>query len=107
MIDLGLIIGYILFVLAVLGAVAFPILYMVKHPKEAKMTFMGVGAMLVIFILAYLVSGSEVTAKYDLLNVNGSESKLIGAGLITSYIVGFITIVLTVGSQVKSFIANR
>ena len=64
--------------------------------------------MLVIFILAYLVSSSEVTAKYtNLLNVGASQSKLIGAGLITSYIIGFIAVVYTVGSQLKSFIVNR
>ena len=43
MIDLGLIIGYIFLVWHLLGAVAFPIMYMIKHPKEAKMTFLGIG----------------------------------------------------------------
>lgn len=107
MIDVGLIIGYILFGLAVLGAFAFPVMYMIKHPKEAKMTVMGIGGMLVLFFIAWLLSDSEVTEKYTKLNVGAGQSRMISAGLITAYIVAFATIVFTVGSTIRKAITNR
>ena len=107
MIDTGLIIGYILFFAAILGSIAFPVIYMIKHPKEAKMTVFAIGGMVVLFLIAWLLSGSEVTEKYTSLNVGAGQSKLISAGLLTAYIIAFATIVLAVGSQIKSTLSNR
>ena len=107
MIDTGLILSYILFLVATFGALAFPVMFMIKHPKEARMALAAIGALIVIFFLSWLISGSELTEKDSLLGISSSESKLIGAGLITSYIIFVITIISTFGSQIKSLIVNR
>lgn len=98
--SVGLPIMYLLMILAVLGAILFPLVYMIKHPKESKMTFMGMLILFTIFLIGWVLSGGEVTEKYELLNVNATESKLIGGSLIAAYIIGFLAIVFTVGSQI-------
>ena len=105
--NVGLPIMYVLMILAILGALLFPLAYMIKHPKESKMTFLGILALLAIFLIGWVFSSSEVTEKYELLNVNATESKLIGGSLIAAYIIGFLAIVFTVGSQILIAIRKR
>ncbi len=84
---------YLLFGVAVLVAVVFPIVGMVKNFKSAKYSLIGVGALVVIYVIGLAVSTGESYSIGDRV-VEGSVSQHSEAGLITFYTM----IVLAVGS---------
>jgi ABC-type uncharacterized transport system permease subunit len=101
MIDFGLYITYVFFFVALGAAVVLPLLHAIKHPKELGKSAIGVGALVVVFVIAYSISGSEVSAKAASLGVGESSSKLIGAGLILFYIVFIASMVGIVYSEIN------
>lgn len=85
--DIGLFVGYGLFIIALGSAIILPILNVVKSPKDLVKTGIGVGALLVVFLISFGLAGSEVTAAYVAQGVGEGSSKLIGAGLTMFYMV--------------------
>lgn len=98
MLDAGLYFTYFLFFAALVAAIVLPMLSIAQNPKSLAKSGMGIGALVVLFIIAYAVSGSEVTLKYAALGVEESGSKLIGAGLIMFY----ITVLVAIGGMIYS-----
>lgn len=101
MVDIGLYIGYGLLLVGMAAAVILPLMNALKSPKELAKSGMALGAMVVIFIISYGLSGSEVTAKYTAQGVGESSSKMIGAGLTMFYIVFFAAVVGIVYSEIS------
>ncbi len=101
MIDLGLWISYILLFAAVAGMAVYSLVNMLRDLKNAKGTLIGVGVLLALFLLSFLISGDEVLPKYEQLGISSGQSKMIGAGLITLYIIGFATVVLAVFTEFR------
>ena len=101
MIDAGLWITYILFVVALAGMAVFSLINMLRDLKKAKGTLMGIGILVVLFIISYAISGSEVLPKYEQLGIDSGSSKMIGAWLILLYIVGVSTFALAVVSEFR------
>ncbi len=85
MINLGLWLTYLLLGLAIILVIAFPLIHIIRHPKQARDTFLGLGILLVVFIMSLLLSGGEANEKY---NITAAQSKMIGAGLIMIYLLG-------------------
>lgn len=85
--NFGLWLAYILVILGVLLAIIFPIISSVGEPKKMVKTLIGLGAILVVFGLGYIISGSELTAKYIESGVDTEGlSKMIGGMLTMVYI---------------------
>ena len=101
MIDAGLWIAYIMFILAVAGMAVFSLINMLSDIKKAKGTLVGIGILIVLFIVSYAISGSEVLPKYEQLGIDSGSSKMIGAWLILLYIVGVSTFALAVVSEFR------
>lgn len=99
--DIGLYVGYGLVLIALGAAIILPLINALKSPKDLAKSAMGVGALVVIFIIAFGLSGSEVTAKYTAQGIGESSSKMIGAGLTMFYIVFFIAILGIVYSEIN------
>lgn len=89
---------YVLMGLATAAAIIFPILGMVKDPKAAKGALLGVGALVLVFVISYALAGDEMTPKYAKFISSSAESKLVSTGLITFYILALLAIVATVSS---------
>lgn len=104
MIDFGLYVMYILTVVAVLCATAFPLIYMIKNFQEAKKTLLGVAVLVGIFLLSFAIASGEVLPAWEKFNISTTESKLIGGGLISLYIMIAISIVMLVYSEVTDLI---
>jgi len=85
--DIGLYVGYTFLIVAVATAIVLPLINALKHPAGLLKSLAAVGALVVVFVIAYAMSGSEVSAKAVSLGVNATSSKLIGAGLTMFYIV--------------------
>jgi hypothetical protein len=86
-IDIGLWLGYLLFIVAAGSAIVLPLVNAIKTPGAFVRSLYGVGALIVVFVIAYSISGSDVTQNQAALGVTESSSKIIGAGLIMFYIV--------------------
>ena len=99
--DIGLYVGYLLFIVAVGAAAILPLISALKSPKDLMKSLMGVGALLVLFLVSYALAGSEVTAKYVAQGVGEGSSKLIGAGLTMFYIVFVLALLGIVYSEIN------
>lgn len=98
----GLWLSYILFFLAVAAAVVLPVLHIIKSPKSLVRSGMGVGLMLVVFVVSYFLSGSEITPKYEALGIRSAfSSQMIGAGLTMFYLIFIIAILGMVYSEIS------
>lgn len=86
MLDLAIYFAYFLIGVALVSCVLLPIIQALKSPKDLMKSLLGVGAILVLFVVAYLASGSDVSLVAKTGGVSESGSRLIGAGLILFYI---------------------
>ena len=100
-IDIGIYACYILLFVALIAAVVFPLLQITQNPAALVKSGIGVAGLVVLFIISYSLSGSEVTAKYTTMGVGESGSKMIGAGLILFYIILIATVVIMVFSEIN------
>ena len=85
-IDIALYIAYTLTILAGVAAIAFPLINSVGDPKTMVKSGIGLGALLLVFLISWAISGSEVTAVYEEFEVGAGLSKFIGGILTTMYI---------------------
>lgn len=96
--DIGLYASYILVIVAALAALVLPLISSFNNPKALAKGALGIGVLLVVFFVGYLLAGNEVTKVYTQHGVDANASKLIGGILITTYvffIVSFASIILT------------
>lgn len=97
MIDIGLYVAYLAIFIAAAALLLFPVLSMVKgDAKNTKGTLLGVLALVAIFLISYLISPADQGPFYEKMQIGPSASKLIGAGLLSTYIIfaGLIGITL-------------
>lgn len=104
MIDIGLYVGYGLLIFTLGAALLLPALNAIKSPKDLAKSGMGIGAIVVLFLVSYALSGSEVTAKYVSQGIGEGSSKMIGAGLTMFYIVFIIALIGIVYSEINKAI---
>ncbi len=96
-VNFGIPFAYLLIAAATILAIVFPIMHMSKHPGLAKGALMGFGALLLIFLIAYLFSSGDAIygATDDVIGI-GTASRITGTGIITFYIF-MIAAVIAVG----------
>ncbi len=99
--DIGLYVGYAVFIVAASAAIVFPLINALKSPKDILKSLAGVGAIVVVFVVAYALSGSEISVKAASMGIGASSSKFIGAGLITFYILLILTVVGVIVSEIN------
>ena len=101
MIDLGLYIVYALFIGSVGAAIVFAVVNALKSPASSVKSLYGIGALVVVFVISYAISGDFVSADQQAKGIDGGTSKLIGAGLISFYIVLVVSIFGMVYSEIS------
>ena len=101
MLDFGLYSFYTLLFIAVALTVVFPIIHVVREPSSLLRSAIGIGVIVVLFLLSYVFSGSEVNLKAAALGVTPTSSKLIGAGLIMFYITLGLSILALIYSEIS------
>ena len=85
-IDIGLFGSYALIGLCALAAVLIPLYQSFGDPKTLLKSGIGIGVMLIVFLFGYfLADGSSA-------GVDESTSKVVGAGIITTYTFFFLAI---------------
>lgn len=96
----GLYFGYILFFAALVSMIILPLINALKSPKDLLKSGAVLGAMVIIFLVSYSLSGDEVTLKTAAMGTTPGSSKMIGAGLIMLYVTFFVAI----GGLIYSFV---
>lgn len=96
MVDVGLFISYILIGVCVLAAVGMPLVKAFGDPDSLKKMMIGVGALVVVFVVAYLVADGSTTG-----DESATTAKLVGAGLFTFYILAVGAIGGIVYTEIK------
>ncbi len=102
LINIGLFLAYFLIGIAILGAVIFPLAQIFGNLKNAKNGLIGFAMLIAVLVIAYAVSPAETGAFYDKKGISPGLSKLIGGGLLATYIFTFGV----VGSIIYSEIAK-
>ncbi|MBI9035698.1 MAG: hypothetical protein JEZ03_14645 [Bacteroidales bacterium] len=96
---------FIAFGLAVVLAVVLPIFDIFKNPKQAVKTLAVIGGMGVLAIVAYTLADNTYTdVQLEKLLTTAETSKLVGAGLYFTYIMGAVAIIATLFSGVNGAI---
>lgn len=104
LINIGIYITYVLLIAAIAGAILFPVIQTFGDLKKAKGSLIGIGAAVALFLISYAISSPETGAFYDKFNISPAFSKVIGAGLIATYIITIAVLLSILYSQVAKWI---
>lgn len=99
--DIVLYIGYFLVVIAALAAIVLPIIKSMDNPKSFLALGAGLVGLAVIFLIAYALSDSEVLPSFARNGVGETGSKVIGASIITMYILLGLALLSIVFTEVS------
>jgi len=78
---------YIIFAITLVLVLYFVFKNLFTHTGSLKSTLMGAGAFIAVLVIGYAVSGGDATIyKYNGLEVTAGESQMVGAGLVSFYI---------------------
>jgi len=96
--NYGILFTYLLLAIAVVAAIGFPVLDLIRNPKGAKGALLGLGLLVVVFGLSYALSSDANPSKIEL---SASSVKLVDTGLFAFYILAAIAVGATVYSEVS------
>lgn len=88
--DIFLYLAYTLVIFAFVAAVLLPLISAMGNPKSLLKSGLGVLFIIVLYFIAYAISGSEVTKEYSQFDVGPELSKTVGGTIILCYfLLGF------------------
>ncbi|HNQ26414.1 MAG TPA: hypothetical protein PKL92_00685 [Aquaticitalea sp.] len=97
---------YIIFAITVAFVLFFVLKNLFTDTSSLKNTLIGVGAFLLVLLIAYFVSGGDTTIyKYNGAAVTAGESQMVGAGLVAFYILMVVAALSMVVTGVKKMIS--
>ena len=99
--------AYFLFGLALIAGIVLPLVKSLQSPKELLRSAAGVLVLVVVFLVAYILSGDEVTLTTASYGITPEKSKIIGGGIITLYIVFFAAIAGLAFSMINNAIKGN
>ncbi len=104
-VSYGLILMYILTVMAIIVALALSAKGMFNKPKSALMSGIGVGVLLLFVIIGYFMDDHKITTSYTKYGVDTEVySGIIGGSLIATWIVLGGAVLLTLYAALADFI---
>ncbi|HYG14364.1 MAG TPA: hypothetical protein VEC12_01335 [Bacteroidia bacterium] len=105
---IGLGLSYVLGVIAVILALVIgPVLGIINNPKSIIGVLVGLGALLVIFLIGYAIADDTVTPMYERMYVTTpGMSKLVGGMLNSVYILIFVAFAVYIYSSINSLLKN-
>lgn len=103
LINIGIYITYILFAIAILALIVFPFYFMFTNFKKAKGGLLSILGLVVIFVLSYLVAPADQGVFYENFGIGPGASKLIGGGLILTYLIFFGVIITAFYNEIAKW----
>lgn len=104
--SFSLYVTYILMIAAVIIMLGFVIYQLAKNFKQSKLGLIGVGIIIGLFVVSYLLSSPQNSLIEQKFAVSDQLSKTIGASLIATYIMLFAVIASIVWITVSSRFKN-
>ncbi len=101
-ISFGIPLAYIALAIAIIAAVVFPVIYMIQDFKKARGAFVGVGLLVVLFLICYFLTSDGDYVAADIPVAEG-QIKLIEAGIYLFYITLVGSIVAILYSSVSRY----
>ena len=95
-VNIGLFLSYILIGVCILAAVLMPLAKAFGDPQSLKKMGLGIGGLVVVFLVSYLLSKGEAQGDESAATV-----KLVGASLTTFYILAALAILGIVYTEIK------
>lgn len=96
-------VAYVALAVAVVFAILFPVLQMLSNPKGAITTLIILAAAVILWFVVYGIAGNSFTPQQlEKMEITAETSKMVGAGLIYTYIVFGIAILAIVFSSIRS-----
>ncbi len=97
-VNLGLILMYLMLGISTIGALALAIKGLVNYPKNAIRSIIGVGSILLLFIIGYLLDGGVIKVGWDKFGIlSNGVSKAVGGSLIMMYLMILLAIIVAIG----------
>lgn len=100
-INIALWVAMIMVIVAALAAIVMPLINSLSHPKSLLKTGIAIVALLVLFLITWGISGSEVTNTYIEFGVNETSSKLVGGSLMLMYVLFVLAVIGIVFSEIN------
>lgn len=101
LINIALYVTYILIGIAVISVVVLPLIKAMDDPKALIGTAIGLGILVVLFGISYMIAGDEVLPRYAAQNVGPGISKFVGGLLTTMYLLFGAAIVGIIYTEVS------
>ncbi|MEM0938577.1 MAG: hypothetical protein AAF600_01940 [Bacteroidota bacterium] len=95
-VNIGLFLSYILIAICLITAVGMPLIKAFGDPQSLKKIGLGVGALIVVFIISYFISSGE-----EMGDKPAATVKIVGASLTTFYILAFAAILGIIYTEIK------
>ena len=100
----GLSLAFVLIAAATLAALWGSSIGIIRDPRKSSKTLAAIGVMLLIFIIGWGASSSEVTTHMKQYNIGSVTSKLIEGGLVTMvFLIASATLALGYSEVSKLF----
>ena len=101
-INFGLPLAYILIALAFILAIAFPVYFMLTDLKKAKASLIGVGAVIVVYVVCHLLASGAPVDVEEKFMVSEGTMKFIDASIYVVYVLLAITLCTIIFSAVSA-----
>jgi len=96
--------AYVALGTCILLALIFPIFNIVTQPKNTKRVLIGLGALVLIGIVSFAMSGNEFDAlQLRALNITETASRQIGAALIGTYIIAGASVLAILYAEISNY----
>ncbi len=103
-VEILLYVAYVALALGV-GAILFSIIMMaIRKPRALLQQLAGLAGLLVLYGISYAIQGSEVPAFLLSYGLSAETVRMLGALLITTYILGAASFVLLIGSEILRWV---
>lgn len=86
--------AYILFCITFALLIAFPVIFFIQNPKKGLVFLAVIVGFVVLYGISYLMADGEITnvVLFEKNEITSSISRMIGAGMIMTYILAGLTI---------------
>ncbi|MCS7003865.1 MAG: hypothetical protein NZM38_00910 [Cytophagales bacterium] len=103
MADFALRESYVMIILAFGGSLLLPIWANLDNLKTFTTIGIGIGTIVVLFLIGYLISDGSVSEKFKEMGITEATSKTIGASLIMTYVMIFTLLGLIIYGEIVKF----
>ena len=103
-INIGLYVSYVLLGLAILSSLVLPLINSLDDTSALIKSGIGIGIIIVLFVISWALSGNEVTDGYIKRDVGEGISKAVGGALIMMYMLFLVAIVGIIYTEISKII---